>query len=69
MLTSTTSWCRGRHGIDHKVVDKHAPKTPAIARLERFAFYERARQAFAVVMAGDTRKYANIILKKGVTPL
>jgi L-fucose mutarotase len=52
-----------------KVVDKHAQKTPAIARLERFAFYERAKQAFAVVMTGDTRKYANIILKKGVTPM
>jgi L-fucose mutarotase len=52
-----------------KVVDKHAPKTPPIARLERFAFYERAKQAFAVVMTGDTRKYANIILKKGVTPV
>ena len=39
-----------------------------IARLERFAFYERARQAYAVVMTGETAKYGNIILKKGVTP-
>jgi L-fucose mutarotase len=50
------------------VVDRHAPKTPPIARLERFAFYDRAKQAFSVVITGDTRKYANIILKKGVTP-
>jgi L-fucose mutarotase len=47
---------------------RHAPKTPAPARLERFAFYERARQAFAVVATGDTAKYGNVILKKGVTP-
>jgi L-fucose mutarotase len=40
-----------------------------ILYLDRFAFYERARAAFAVVMTGDTRKYANIILKKGVTPV
>lgn len=50
-------------------IDRHAPKTPAIARIERFDFYERARQAFCVVMTGETAKYGNIILKKGVTPL
>ncbi|MCE5238545.1 L-fucose mutarotase [bacterium] len=50
-------------------VDRHAPRTPPIARVERFAFYERAREAFAVVVTGETAKYGNIILKKGVTPL
>ena len=49
-------------------IDRHAPNTPPIARIERFAFYERARQAYAVVMTGETAKYGNIILKKGVTP-
>ena len=52
-----------------KVIDKHWPDTPPIKRVERFAFYEQARQAFAVVMTGETAKYGNIILKKGVTPL
>lgn len=51
------------------VIDKHWPQTPPIQHLERFAFYERARTAFAVVMTGETAKYGNIILKKGVTPL
>lgn len=37
-------------------------------RMERFAFYERAKKAYAVVMTGETAKYGNIILKKGVTP-
>jgi L-fucose mutarotase len=41
----------------------------AIERVERFAFYERAKNAFAIVMTGETAKYGNIILKKGVTPL
>ncbi len=50
------------------VIDRHAPATPPIARIERFAFYERARAAFAVVMTGETAKYGNVILKKGVTP-
>jgi L-fucose mutarotase len=34
--------------------------------LERFAFYEQARSARLVVQTGDLRKYANILLRKGV---
>lgn len=36
------------------------------ASLERFAFYQRAAGAFAVVATGETRIYGNILLKKGV---
>jgi L-fucose mutarotase len=50
-------------------IDKHWPDTPPIERIERFAFYERTKKAFAVVMTGETVKYGNIILKKGVIPL
>ena len=39
-----------------------------IERIDRFAFYERTQSAFAVLMTGETAKYGNIILKKGVTP-
>ena len=49
-------------------IDRHAPLTPAITRIDRFAFYDRAKEAFAVVMTGETAKYGNILLKKGVTP-
>lgn len=56
--------------IDYRrAVDRHWPDTAPIARIERFAFYERAKGAFAVVMTGETAKYGNIILKKGVTPV
>lgn len=34
--------------------------------IERFAFYERARKAYAVIATGESALYANIILKKGV---
>ena len=34
--------------------------------VERFAFYERAKQAYAVIATGEMALYANIILKKGV---
>ena len=50
-------------------IDRHAPEAPQIERVDRFAFYERAERAFAVVMTGETAKYGNIIFKKGVTPL
>ena len=40
-----------------------------IERMERFAFYERAKHAYAIVLTGETRKYGNILLKKGVTPI
>jgi L-fucose mutarotase len=39
-----------------------------LARLERFAFYERASRCFAIVATGERRFYGNIILKKGVIP-
>jgi L-fucose mutarotase len=38
----------------------------AVDPLERFAFYDRATEAFAVIRTGERRLYGNIILKKGV---
>ncbi|AEJ60706.1 RbsD or FucU transport [Spirochaeta thermophila DSM 6578] len=49
-----------------EVLVRRWPETPPITRLERFAFYERASKAYAVVMTGETTKYGNIIIKKGV---
>jgi L-fucose mutarotase len=51
------------------VIDKHWPGTPAIAQVDRFAFYEQAKDSFAIVQTGDTKTYANVIIKKGVTPV
>ena len=34
--------------------------------VERFAFYERARQAYAIVATSEPAAYANIVLKKGL---
>lgn len=49
-------------------IEKHAPDTPEVIRIGRFEFYDRAEKAAVVVMTGETAKYGNIILKKGVTP-
>ena len=49
-------------------IEKYVSDTPEIIRIGRFEFYDRAEKAAAVVMTGETAKYGNIILKKGVTP-
>ena len=52
---------------DFQAVIAQAADAPAkITNLERFAFYERAATAFAVIQTGERRLYGNIILKKGV---
>lgn len=48
------------------VIDKYYPNTPPIGKLERFDFYKRSNSAYAVLMTGETTKYGNIIIKKGV---
>ena len=35
-------------------------------RIERFAFYEQSKRAYAIVATGEKAQYANIILKKGI---
>lgn len=50
-------------------ITRHLESVPAVQRIDRFAFYERAMDAYAVVMTGECAKYGNIILKKGVTPI
>lgn len=37
-----------------------------VEEIDRFAFYDRAKTAFAVVATGEGRLYANLILKKGI---
>ena len=50
----------------HALCDKSEGRKVNIEHVERFAFYERAKKAYCVVMTGETALYANIILKKGV---
>jgi L-fucose mutarotase len=50
-------------------IARHDPKAPEVSFIGRFDFYDRSRKAWAIVQTGETAKYANIILKKGVTPV
>src|SRR5690349_12141304 len=48
-----------------KLVKKHEP-TMKLSLIERFAFYERVKGAYAIVQTGERRLYGNILLKKGI---
>lgn len=47
-----------------KILNKYEGKEN-IKHMERFAYYERAKKAYAVIATGESAQYANIILKKG----
>lgn len=49
-----------------KIAAKHEGDNVRVENIERFAFYERAKKAFAVVATGEKALYANLIIKKGV---
>jgi L-fucose mutarotase len=51
-----------------RILDAGEGRPVPLGRIERFAFYERARQAFAIVATSETALYGNLILKKGVVP-
>lgn len=51
---------------DYKAIIAQYEADIAIEHVERFAFYERSKQAYAVVATGEKALYGNIILKKGV---
>ena len=47
------------------IADKH-DRNVRVGNIDRFEFYERAKNAYAVIATGEAAVYANIILKKGV---
>ena len=52
--------------VEYKSIVEKNEGDRQIELVERFAFYERAKKAYAVVATGETAIYANVILKKGV---
>ena len=48
------------------ILAKHGENPDAVENMERFAFYERAKHAYAIIATGEAAVYANILLKKGV---
>lgn len=49
------------------IIEKHDGRgESAVSYIERFAFYEKAKKAYAIVATGESALYANLILQKGV---
>ena len=51
-----------------QALDRAAGKHVPLQGIERFAFYERAKSAFVILVTGERRFYADFIFKKGVVP-
>lgn len=49
-----------------KILQQYEPSHHEIEMMERFAFYERAKDAYLIIATGETAIYANVLLKKGV---
>ena len=49
-----------------RILQNHGQMPYKIDFMDRFEFYERAKNAFAVIATGESAIYANILLKKGV---
>lgn len=47
-------------------VDRAEGRSWPMGSIERFAFYEQAKQAYAVIVTGERRFYGCFIFKKGV---
>ena len=48
------------------LLKKHGEDPDKVEMMERFALYDRAKNAYAVIATGETAIYANVLLKKGV---
>lgn len=53
-------------GAYEDILNKYEPEHHEIDYTERFAFYERAKDAYLIIATGEKAIYANILLKKGV---
>ncbi len=51
---------------EYEAIINKAQENVTIGKTERQAFYDRAKQACAIIATGETAIYANILLKKGV---
>ena len=49
-----------------KVIDQEEGKHLPLAKIERHAFYERAKKAYAILATGEMRPYGCVLIKKGV---
>jgi len=58
-----------RSALQREVIEAMSPEllpNQSVESIERYAFYERARAAYAIVLTGEQQPFGNFILRKGV---
>ncbi len=51
----------------NKIIAKHDPRgSAAVANIDRFKFYDEAKECYCIIATGESAVYANIMLQKGV---
>lgn len=53
-------------GTYTEILQKHYGEDTQLGLVERFAFYEKAKDAYLVIQTGEERQYGNLLLSKGV---
>lgn len=48
------------------IISKYEKEVKEFGHMDRFAFYERAKKAYAIIATGEKARFSNIILKKGI---
>ena len=51
---------------EYKAIIARYDDRDCVGNIERFAFYEEAKKAYAIIATGESALYANLILQKGV---
>lgn len=49
-----------------EIIEKYEPENNGVLMVDRFDFYEQAKEAYLIIATGETAIYANIMLQKGV---
>lgn len=49
-----------------KIIAKNDDRADIVGNIERFAFYDEAKKAYAIIATGESALYANVMLQKGV---
>ena len=52
--------------VQHELMDAAGVDEPGTRFVDRFQYYDRAAEAFVIVRTGETRKYGNALLRKGL---
>lgn len=66
VIMDLTESDKAKRMLTPRIWDDYQSLCGYLAKIERFAFYERAKKAYCIIQTGEERQYGNLILVKGV---